>query len=173
VLTEADRLPDIIVQRFVLEGLRFKIVRWVMVLNREYVYEGRTHSLNKLFKIVELTKATDALIKIAWYRAKVGGKAALPPELRKASGFPPRTASLLALGSAGRLSLPAEPRGSVRVEAHGKAEPFRKSGGRAALECYPSRTLTRPCRSAADVLTGWEPEYDISTTDIHQHEGSR
>ena len=116
MLTEADRLPDIIVQRFVLEGLRFKIVRWVMVLNREYVYEGRTHSLNKLFKIVELTKATDALIKIAWYRAKVGGKAALPPELRKASGFPPRTASLLALGSAGRLSLPAEPRGSVRAD---------------------------------------------------------
>ena len=68
-------------------------------------------------------------------RIKVGEKAALPPELRKASGFPPRTASILALGSAGRLSLPTEPRGSVRVEAHGKAEPFRKSGGRATLEC--------------------------------------
>jgi hypothetical protein len=43
-------------------------------------------------------------------RVKVAGKAALPPDVRKASGFPAQTASLLPLGSAGRLSLPAEPR---------------------------------------------------------------
>jgi hypothetical protein len=29
----------------------------------------------------------------------------------------------------------------------GKPEPFRESGGRAALGCYPSRTLARPGRS--------------------------
>ena len=55
-------------------------------------------------------------------RVKVAGKAALPPAVRKASGFPAQTASLLPLGSAGRLSLPAEPRGLVRAEALGKAK---------------------------------------------------
>ena len=64
--------------------------------------------------------------------------------MRKASGFPAQTASLLPVGSAGRLSLPAEPTGLVRVEALGKAKPFRTSGGRAALGCYISGTLTRP-----------------------------
>jgi len=78
-------------------------------------------------------------------RVKVAGKAALPPAVRKASGFPAQTASLLPLGSAGRLSLPAEPRGLVRAEALGKAKPFRTAGGRAALGCYLSGTLTRPC----------------------------
>jgi len=33
-------------------------------------------------------------------RFKVGEKAALPPDVRKASGFPAQTASLLPLGSA-------------------------------------------------------------------------
>jgi len=55
-------------------------------------------------------------------RVKVAEKAALPPAVRKASGFPARTASLLPLGSAGRLSLPAEPRGLVKAEALGKAK---------------------------------------------------
>jgi hypothetical protein len=55
-------------------------------------------------------------------RLEIGGKAALPPDLRKASGFPAQTASLLPFGSAGRLSLPAEPRGLVRAEALGKAK---------------------------------------------------
>src|SRR5208282_4846542 len=73
-------------------------------------------------------------------RVKVVGKAALPPAVRKASGFPARRASLLPLGSAGRLSLPAEPRGLVRAEALGKAKPFRTAGGRAALGCYLSGT---------------------------------
>jgi len=45
-------------------------------------------------------------------RVRVVEKAALPPAVRKASGFPPQTASLLA--SAGRLSLPADPKGLVR-----------------------------------------------------------
>ena len=78
-------------------------------------------------------------------RVKVAEKAALPPAVRKASGFPAQTASLFPLGSAGRLSLPAEPRGLVRAEAVGKAKPFRTAGGRAALGCYLSGTLTRPC----------------------------
>jgi hypothetical protein len=51
--------------------------------------------------------------------------------------------------SAGRLSLPAEPKGLVTVEALGKAKPFRTSGGRAALGCYLSGTLTRPWRGGA------------------------
>jgi hypothetical protein len=42
--------------------------------------------------------------------------------MRKASGFPAQTASLLPLRSAGRLSLPAESRRLVRLEALGKAE---------------------------------------------------
>ena len=81
-------------------------------------------------------------------RLKIGGKAALPPDLRKASGFPAQSASLLPFGSAGRLSLPAEPKGPFRAEALGKAKPFRISGGRAALGCYPSGTLTRSCGKA-------------------------
>ena len=74
--------------------------------------------------------------------------------VRKASGFPAQTASLPPLGSAGRLSLPAEPGGLVRAEALGKAKPFRTAGGRAALGCYLSGTLTRPCRQR-----GWRRQY--------------
>jgi hypothetical protein len=59
-------------------------------------------------------------------------KAALPPDLRKASGFPAQTATVFPLGTAGRLSLPAVPRAVVRMGALGKAKPFRKSGGEAA-----------------------------------------
>ena len=44
------------------------------------------------------------------------------PDLRKASGFPGHAAFLLPPGSAGRLSLPAEPRGLLRAETIGKAE---------------------------------------------------
>ena len=71
-------------------------------------------------------------------------KAALPPDVRKASGFPTQTASILPLCLAGRLSLPAEPRDLVRSEALGEAKPFRTSGGRAALGCCLSGTLARP-----------------------------
>jgi hypothetical protein len=71
------------------------------------------------------------------------------PAVRKASGFPAQTASLLPLGSAGRLSLPAEPSGLVTAEALGKAKPFRMAGGRAALGCYLSglMTVARPFRA--------------------------
>ena len=82
-------------------------------------------------------------------RVKVAEEAALPPDVRKASGFPGQTTSLVPLGSAGRLSLPAEPRELVRPEAVGKAKPFRTSGGRAALGCYVSGTLTRPSAPAS------------------------
>jgi hypothetical protein len=40
--------------------------------------------------------------------------------------------------------------GVVRAEALGKAKPFRTAGGRAALGCYLSGTLTGPCST-----TGW------------------
>ena len=48
---------------------------------------------------------------------------------------------LLPLRSAGRLSLPAEPRRLVRAEALGKAKPFRTAGGRAAFSAPPDATL--------------------------------
>jgi len=78
-----------------------------------------------------------------WFRqsrCKSGSAAQLAENLWLSA----ETASLLTIGSAGRLSLPAEPRTLVTVEANGKAKPFRKSGGRAALGCYLSGTLTRP-----------------------------
>jgi len=64
-------------------------------------------------------------------RLKVAEETALPPDLRKASGFPRQTASLLLLSSAGRLSLPAEPKGLLgwkpserqSLSAHQAAEP--------------------------------------------------
>jgi hypothetical protein len=84
-------------------------------------------------------------------RVKVAEKAALPPAVLKASGFPAQTASLLPLSSAGRLSLPAEPRGLVRAEALGKAKPFRTAGVKAAFGCYLSGTLTRPWPTPAAV----------------------
>jgi len=80
---------------------------------------------------------------------KVAEKAALPPNLRKASGFPAQIAPPLLPGSAGRLSLCAEPGDLVRVQALGKAKPFRKSGGRVAAGFYLSATLTRPCFATA------------------------
>ena len=66
-------------------------------------------------------------------RVKVGAKAALPPDLRKASGFPATSPSFLR--SAGRLSLPAERRGPVlgisaterqSLSARQAAEPLRR-----------------------------------------------
>ena len=88
-------------------------------------------------------------------RVKVAQKAALPPAVRKASGFPAQTASLLPLGSAGRLSLPAEPRALVRAEALGKAKPFRTAGGGAALVRYLSGTLTQPCSPEGNLNPNW------------------
>ena len=85
-------------------------------------------------------------------RLKVGEKAALlsvSRRMRKASGFPAPTASLLPLGSAGRPSLPAEPRGLVRGKPSESPKPFRirrLTDGRAALACYPSATQMRSRR---------------------------
>jgi hypothetical protein len=56
-------LPDVAIQRFVLEGLRLEIVPCIMLLNREYLYDGRGYDLSKLFKMAEVTTETDALIK--------------------------------------------------------------------------------------------------------------
>jgi hypothetical protein len=63
---------------------------------------------------------------------KAAARAAVPPDLRKASGFPACFPALFC--SAGRLSLPAERRGiGFAIGPGGKAKPFRKSGGRAAF----------------------------------------
>jgi hypothetical protein len=56
-------LPDVAIQRFVLEGLGFKVVPSLMLLNREYVYDGQRHDLSKLFKMAEVTTETDPLMK--------------------------------------------------------------------------------------------------------------
>jgi hypothetical protein len=53
--------PDVAIQRFVLEGLGFQVVPCLMHLNRDYVYDGRRHELEKLFTIEDVTKETDAL----------------------------------------------------------------------------------------------------------------
>jgi hypothetical protein len=76
-------------------------------------------------------------------RVKVREEAALPPDLRKASGFP----ATLPPPSSARLEGSAfQPSGGdwLGHMPRGKAKPFRKSGGRAAVGCYPSRTLKRP-----------------------------
>ncbi len=56
------------------------------------------------------------------------------------SAFPKASALSNSLLSAGRLSLPAEPRGKWEAVCAGKPEAFRKSGGTAALGRYPSGT---------------------------------
>jgi len=56
-------LPDVAVQRFVLEGQGLTVIPCLMHLNREYVYNGRTHDLSKLFTIEDITAETDNLIK--------------------------------------------------------------------------------------------------------------
>lgn len=56
-------LPDVTIQRFVLEGQGFTVIPCVMHLNREYVYDGRAHDLNKLFTIEDVTAETDDLIR--------------------------------------------------------------------------------------------------------------
>jgi hypothetical protein len=62
---------------------------------------------------------------------KVGNSiAALPPDVRKASGFPVR-AFFVSGGYASGLR-EAEPRAKSLKSAAGKAEPNRTSGGRAA-----------------------------------------
>jgi len=60
--------------------------------------------------------------------------------VRKGFAFPRASALTNPLGSAGRLSLPAEPRGRREAVCAGKPEAFRTAGGRAAF----SATLTRP-----------------------------
>jgi hypothetical protein len=63
--------------------------------------------------------------------------AALPPDVRKACGFP-----IAQLISAGLRPMEAEPPSSW---VHcGKAEPFRTSGGEAAISCAsPARSKLR------------------------------
>jgi hypothetical protein len=56
-------VPDIAIQRFVLEGLGFSVIPCLMLLNHEYVYDGLVHDLNKLFKIEDVTAETDNVIK--------------------------------------------------------------------------------------------------------------
>jgi hypothetical protein len=56
-------LPELALQRFVLEGLGFHVVPCLAHLNRDYVYDGRRYELEKLFTIEDLTKETDALRK--------------------------------------------------------------------------------------------------------------
>jgi hypothetical protein len=56
-------LPDVVIQRFVLEGVGLKVVPCLMLLNREYVYDGQSYDLSKLFRIAEVRTETDALIK--------------------------------------------------------------------------------------------------------------
>ena len=56
-------LPDVTIQRFVLEGLGLTVIPCLMHLNREYVYDGRTHDLSKLFTIEDISAETDNLIK--------------------------------------------------------------------------------------------------------------
>jgi len=63
--------------------------------------------------------------------------------VRKGFAFPRASALTNPLGSAGRLSLPAEPRGRREAVCAGKPEAFRirqLTDGRAAF----SATLTRP-----------------------------
>ena len=116
-------------------------------------------------------------------RVKVGEKAALPPAVRKASGFPAMLAPPLLpplgwkaqpssrAGGAGRDTSLTERRRSceniefgifrARVSSYLQAgkvvflniftasKPFRTAGGRAALGCYLSGTLTQPCSRPA------------------------
>jgi hypothetical protein len=56
-------LPEVAIQRFVLEGLGFQVVPCLAHLNRDYVYDGRRYELEKLFTIEDVTKETDALRK--------------------------------------------------------------------------------------------------------------
>ena len=55
-------IPDVAIQRFVLEGSGFSVIPCLMHLNREYIYDGRTHDLSKLFTIEDVTAETDNLI---------------------------------------------------------------------------------------------------------------
>jgi len=56
-------LPDVTIQRFVLEGQGLTVIPCLMHLNREYVYNGRTHDLSKLFTIEDIMVETDNLLK--------------------------------------------------------------------------------------------------------------
>jgi hypothetical protein len=56
-------LPDVTIQRFVLEEHGFTVIPCLMHLNREYIYDGRTLDLSKLFTIADVTAETDDLIK--------------------------------------------------------------------------------------------------------------
>ena len=56
-------LADVAIQRFVLDGLGFKVDPCLMLLNREYVYDGKSYDLEKLFKIVDVTAETDVLME--------------------------------------------------------------------------------------------------------------
>jgi hypothetical protein len=93
-----------------------------------------------------------------WWPRRVVSKSGKKRLCRSADGkacrSPTQTASLRPPASAGRLSLPAEP-GPVRMEALGRAEPFRiprMRDDRAASRPHLSGTVTRPSRTAGCVL---------------------
>jgi hypothetical protein len=79
-------------------------------------------------------------------RIEVGARHGVPVQrfLHTFSGSPAQTDSLLPLGSAGTPRVLAEAKGLAEAEAIGKAEPFRRSGGRAVFRCYPSARRTEP-----------------------------
>jgi hypothetical protein len=54
---------DVAIQRLILESLGIKVVPCLMLLNREYVYDGNQYDLEKLFIIEDLTDETAALEK--------------------------------------------------------------------------------------------------------------
>jgi hypothetical protein len=60
---KTHHLPEVAIQRFVLEGLGFRVVPCLMHLNPDYVYDGHKYELEKLFTIEDLTKETEALRK--------------------------------------------------------------------------------------------------------------
>jgi predicted RecB family nuclease len=54
-------LYDVAIQRLILEGCGMKVVPCLMLLNKEYVYDGKQYDLKELFIIRDLTDQTKAI----------------------------------------------------------------------------------------------------------------
>lgn len=54
-------LYDVAIQRLILEGLGMKVAPCLMLLNREYVYDGKQYDLKGLFITRDLTDQTNAI----------------------------------------------------------------------------------------------------------------